>query len=236
MDVHDYDRFRVDDRAEVLALLRHSAETRAQCSVRAAGRPETYLTPLRALVDDGAPVLDPPRAPVIERALVPGSVAEIDLRLRDGRMSFESRVAKIGLSDGRPLLRLEPPSSVVRILKRETFRVQVPAGTAVTLTLDAGDPVLSRVPLHDLCVQGGSLSVAGARERFDTGAVLEAACLHLPDGSEWPVTVRVVHAGVVRRCADGVETRLGVQFLRAREGFETAVARLVGRIARRTPA
>jgi hypothetical protein len=235
MDVHDYDRFRVDDGAQVLALLRHSAETRAQCSVRAAGRPETYLSPLRAIVDDGAPVLDPPRAPVIERALVPGSVAEIDLRLRDGRVSFESRVARIGLSDGRPLLRLERPSSLVRILKRETFRVQVPAGTAVSLTLDACDPALSRMPLHELCVQGGSLSVAGARERFGAGDVFEAACLHLPDGSEWPLALRVAHAGVVRRHADGVETRLGVQFVRARAGFETAVAQLVGRIARRAP-
>ncbi len=235
MDVHDYDRFRVDDGAEVLALLHHSAEAHALCSVRAAGRPETYLSPLRAIVDGGEPVLDPPRAPVIERALAPGSVAEIDLRLRDGRLTFESRVAKIGLSEGRPLLRLERPSSLVRIRKRETFRVQLPPGTSVHLTLDASDPALTGVAMHDLCVQGGSLSVTGARERFGAGKVFDAACLRLPDGSQWPLALRVVHAGVVRRHADGGETRVGVQFVQTRAGFETAVAQLVGRIARRTP-
>ena len=235
MDVHDYDRFHVEDGAEVLALLRRSAEVRALCSVRAAGRPETYLSPLRALLDDGDPVLDPPRAPVIERALAPGSVAAIDLRLHDWRVSFESRVARIGPSDGTPLLRLERPTALVRIRKRETFRVQVPTGTPVTLTLDASDPALTGVPMHDLCLQGGSLSVAGVRERFGAGKVFEAARLRLPDATEWPLSLRVVHAAVVRRHADGGDLRLGVQFVQTRPGFETAVAQLVGRIARRTP-
>jgi c-di-GMP-binding flagellar brake protein YcgR len=232
MDVHDYDRFRVEDGAEVLALLRRSAEARTLCSVRAAGRPETYLSPLRAVADDGEPVLDPPRAPVIERALVPGSVAEIDLRLRDFRVSFESRVARIGLADGKPLLRLERPASLVRIQKRETFRVQVPAGTTVRLTLDATDPALTAVPMTDLCVQGGSMSVTGVRERFGAGKVFDNARLQLPDGSEWTLALRVVHTGVVRRLADGGELRVGVQFVQTRAGFESAVAQLVGGIAR----
>jgi c-di-GMP-binding flagellar brake protein YcgR len=232
MDVNEYDRFRLDDGAEVLALLRRSAEARSLCSVRAAGRPETYLSPLRAVADDGEPVLDPPRVPVIERALAPGSVAEIDLRLRDCRVTFEARVARIGLSDGKPLLRLERPSALIRIQKRETFRVQVPAGTAIRLTLDDSDPALTGVPMQDLCVQGGSLSVTGARERFGAGKVFDHARLQLPDGSDWPVSLRVVHAGVVRRFAEGGEIRVGVQFVQTRAGFETAVAQLVGGIAR----
>ena len=128
MDVHDYDRFRVDDGAEVLALLRRSAETRSLCSVRAAGRAETYLSPLREVAEDGEPVIDPPRVPVIERALLPGSVAEIDVKLRDCRVTFESRVSRIELADGKPRLRLERPASLVRIQKRETFRVRCPPG------------------------------------------------------------------------------------------------------------
>jgi hypothetical protein len=237
MDLHDdYDRIRVDDGAQVLALLRHSAEGHALCSVRAAGRPETYLSPLRELGEGGEPVLDPPRAPVIERALAPGNVAAIDLRLRDDRLSFESRVAKIGLSEGRPLLRLERPSAVVRIRKRETFRVRVPRETAVNLTLDASDPALTELSMHELCVQGGSLSVTGARERIGTGRMFEAASLRLPDGSRWPLSLRVSHVGVVRRHADGGDVRLGVQFVQTRAGFESAVARLVGLIARGVPA
>jgi hypothetical protein len=85
-------------------------------------------------------------------------------------------------------------------------------------------------------VQGGSLSVTGARERIGTGRMFEAASLRLPDGSRWPLSLRVSHVGVVRRHADGGDVRLGVQFVQTRAGFESAVARLVGLIARGVPA
>jgi c-di-GMP-binding flagellar brake protein YcgR len=232
MDVHDYDRFRVEDGAEVLALLRETAAARVLCSVRAAGRPETYLSPLRELSDDGAPVLDAPRAPVIERALVPGSLAAIDLRLRDCRVSFEARVDRLAPGGGRPGLRLARPEAMTRLQRRETYRVQVPEGIALKLTLDPQDPSLRDVPLHDLSVQGGSLSVTGVRERFEAGRSFEHARLALPDGTEWAIGLRVIHAGFVRRLADGSRMRLGVQFVQPAQGFETAVARLVGAIAR----
>lgn len=236
MEAQDYDRFCVDDGAEVLDLLRRSQASRAMCSVRAAGRPETYLSPLREIADDGQAVFDPPRAPVIERALVAGSVAAIDLRLPECRVSFEARVARIGRVDGRSLLRLERPTSLVRVQKRETFRVQVPEQLGLRLTLDASDAALDSLPLHDLSVQGASVTVRGARERFWAGKVFEEARMMLPDGSEWAMALRVIHAGVMRRLADGGELRVGLQFVHPPAGLETAVAKLVGRIARGQPA
>lgn len=232
MQLHDYDRFRVDDGAQVLALLRRSAAVRALCSVRAAGRPETYLSPLRELGDEGQPLLEAPRAPVIGRALVPGSVAAIELRLPECRVSFESRVKGIAPIGGKPVLRLERPVAVTRLHKRETVRVRLPGGAGVLLTLDESDRALSALPMNDLCVQGGSLSLTGVCERFEAGKVFERGRLRLPDGEEWPVTLRVVHAGVVRRQADRGEMRIGVQFVQPVEGFETAVGQLVGAIAR----
>jgi len=236
MEAQDYDRLRVEDGAEVLDLLRRSMASRAMCSVRAAGRPETYLSPLREIADDGEAVLDLPRAPVIERALVAGSVAAIDLRLPECRVSFEARVARIGQVDGRSLLRLERPTSLIKAEKRETFRVRVPEQLALTLTLDASDATLESLPLYDLSVQGAAVTVRGARDRFWAGKVFEGARMTLPDGSEWAMALRVIHAGVLRRLADGGELRVGLQFVHPPAGLESAVAKLVGRIARGQPA
>ena len=235
MQVHDYDQFRVDDGAEVLDLLRRTAASRALCAVRAAGRPESYLSPLRELADDGDPVLDPPRAPVIERALSPGSIAEIDVRLPEGRVTFSTRVSRIGSSGGRSLLRLERPAALVRVLKRDTFRVQMPESHAVRLTFDASDPALTSVAMHDLSVQGGSMTVVGVRGLIDAGTLFESTEVALPDGGSWRVAVRVVHAGLVRRARDGAQMRIGVQFVAPPDGFESAIARLVGRVARSAP-
>jgi c-di-GMP-binding flagellar brake protein YcgR len=232
MEAQDYDRFRVEDGAEVMDLLHRSLASRAMCSVRAVGRPETYLSPLREIADDGEAVLDPPRAPVIERALVAGSIAAIDLRLPECRVSFEARVAKIGQVDGRSLLRLERPAALVRVQKRETFRVQVPEHLGLRVTLDASEPTLESLPLHDLCVQGAAVTVRGARAQFWAGKVFERACMTMPDGTVWKMALRVIHAGVIRRLVDGNELRVGVQFVHPPSGLESAVAQIVGRIAR----
>ena len=235
MDGHDYDRFRVDDPAEVLALLRRAASARALCSVRAAGRAETYLSPLLSVAADGAVELDAPRAPLIERLLSTGGLAAVELRLPECRVTFESRTEHVGAAHGRTRIRLARPESVVRLQRRETYRVRVPEDLAMSLTLDAADPALSALRLHDVSTQGGSLTVTGVRERFGAGTVFGGARLVLPDGSDWSLALRVIHAAVLRRRGDGGDLRIGIQFMQPPAGFETAVAHWVGRIARRLP-
>jgi hypothetical protein len=73
-------------------------------------------------------------SPVIERALATGSIASIEVRLADCRVSFETRVAHLAPSGSKGVLRLERPSALVRVQKRETVRVQVPEGTPVYVT------------------------------------------------------------------------------------------------------
>jgi flagellar brake protein len=232
MDGHEYDRYRIEDPAEMLSLMRLSCASRVLCSVRAAGRPESYLSPIREIADTGEPTLDRPRAPVIERALQAGSTASIDLRLHDFRLGFEARVERMSVSDGKPLLRLSRPEAIVKLQRRDAFKIRVPQGVGVLLTLDATDPTLTALPMHDLCLQGGSLTFTGLRGRFEAGVTFEHASLSLPDAGDWPLSLRIMHAGVQRRIGEQVELRVGVQFLNAPAGFERAVAQVVGGIAR----
>jgi c-di-GMP-binding flagellar brake protein YcgR len=212
--------------------MRLSCASRVLCSVRATGRPESYLSPLREVADTGEQTLDRPRAPVIERALVPGSTASIDLRLHDYRLGFEARVERMSMTDGKPQLRLSRPEAIVKLQRRDAFKIRVPQNVAVLLTLDPDDPTLRSLPMLDLCLQGGALTFTGTRGRFEAGATFEHASLSLPDAGDWPLTLRVLHAGVQRRVGEQVELRVGVQFLNAPTGFERAVARVVGGIAR----
>lgn len=232
MDGHEYDRFRIEDPAEVLSLMRLSFASRVLCSVRAAGRPESYLSPLRDIAESGEPTLDRPRAPVIERALVPGSTASIDLRLHDYRLGFDARVERMSMTEGKSLLRLSRPDTIVKLQRRDAFKIRVPQGVGVLLTLDPDDATLRSLPMLDLSLQGGSLAFTGMRGRFEAGVTFEDAILSLPNAGEWPLSLRILHAGVQRRLADQVELRVGVQFLNAPAGFERAVAQVVGGIAR----
>lgn len=235
MPAHDYDRLLIDDGPQVLDLLRRSASSRALWSVRAAGRPETYLSALRELTAEGESVLDAPRLPVIERALGPGSVAAVDLRLPESRVSFEVPVVRLGPVGGKPQLRLERPSSVIQVQRREAFRVQLPDTLDLRMTLDCADATLLALPLHDLCMQGTSVTAVGARDRFWIGRTFDGATLSLHDGSHWTVAVRVIHVSVVRRIASADELRVGLQFVQPPDALGSALAGLVRRIARGVP-
>jgi len=232
MEQHDYERVPLRDSTELLALLRRSADSGALCSVRAAGRPESYLSPLREVCDDGTAVLDAPRVPVLGRALGPGNIASIDLRLKSERLNFDARVEAVADGGRRGRLRLSMPSGIVRLQRRETVRVRVPDSLPVLLTLDPADPSLTAVPLNELFVHGGSLLVHGVRGRLEAGRLFERARLTLPDAGEWSLTVRLAHAAVLRRGIDGSEMRLGVQFVIPSDGLDSAVARAVSAIAR----
>lgn len=231
----DHDRFRVDDGAEILALLRRSAEARAFCAIRAAGRPESYLSPLRGLDEDGAIRLDMPRAPVIERALQPGGQASVEARLPACRIAFDARIAEVGPSGHAAVLRLERPGTLVRIERRESVRVRVPADADIRLTLDPAQPALTGLQLNDLSRLGASVTAHVVRDRIEPNQRFTAAHLTLPGGIEWPLTVRVAHVACLRRLGIGSDLLIGLQFLSTTDGFESAVARVVGGIARGEP-
>ena len=235
MTDHDHDRFRVEDGADIRALLRQSLDAHVSCTIRATGRPESYLSPLRALDDDGAIRLDMPRAPFIGQALRPGGHASIEARLPVCRIAFDARIAEVGPS-GRPAaLRLERPDSVLRIERRASVRVRVPADADLRLTLDRAQPTLRDLPLSDISRLGAAVTARGVPDRIEPGRLFEAASLRLPGGADWPLTARVAHTACLRRHGNTSDLLLGLQFLPTVDGFETAVARIVGRIARGEP-
>lgn len=238
MDAQTYDRLHLVDDAAVLALLHACAADHPLCSVRAAGRPESYLSRLLGIEPDGTPVLDPPRAAVIERQLVPGRIAAIEVRRPDGAVQFEAPVVAPASAPMRGTvrapLRLARPTELVHLQRRATVRVRLPADSGVLLTVDPNDVALRAVPVLDLSIQGCAATATGVRVRLEPGVPFESGQVHLPDGTVWPVSMRIAHAAQLRRHGDGADVRFGIQFLRATSAFETAIARIVGQTVRST--
>jgi c-di-GMP-binding flagellar brake protein YcgR len=228
----DHDRFRVEDGTEILALLRQSAEARATCTIRASGRSESYLSPLRELDADGAIRVDMPRAPFIGHALRQGSHAAIEARLPDFRIAFDARIAEAGPSGHHAALRLERPDTLLRIERRASVRVRVPVDADLRLTLDPMRPSLRDLQLSDLSRLGAAVTARAVPDRIEPGRLFESARLRLPGGAEWPMIARVAHTACLRRLGNAADLLIGLQFIPSVEGFETAVARVVGQIAR----
>ena len=226
------DRYRVSNPSEVLAYLNEASTSHILCSVRAAGHPENYLSRLFAIDQLSQQlVFDAPHAPVVTRALVPGSQASIELTLHHVRIGFEAPVIAVAAFKGDPSLFIGLPASVTRLQRRENFRISIPLRRTVRLSLDDELRGLQDLRLTDLSCGGASVVVNGSLEMFPTGRIFDQARLFIADEQIFEVAARVRHASAVRRSGQQAELRLGLQFLHTPPGFEPSVARLVNEIA-----
>ena len=226
------ERFRVNNPVDVMGYLREAARSRILCNVRAAGHGESYLSRLFAIDDNtDALVFDTPRAPVIARLLTPGATVSIELTLHHVRIHFDASIRQIGAYQGEPSLFVAIPDAIVRLQRRENYRISVPARRSVRLTLNPEHPGLRNLKLADLSCGGASITLSGTLDEYPTGKVFEHAQLSLDEDTEFIVDARVRHASALRMSGLVGELRIGLQFTNTPPGFEPAVARLVNEIA-----
>lgn len=227
------ERYLVGNPREIAGYLQGVIKERVLCSLRAAGKPESFLSHLIAIDDRGQLIFDAPRAPVIVRSLVASGKAAVEFTLSDVRIAFEAEVIRIADHEGDPAVFVKTPANIYRFQRRDNYRVSVPQRRPVRLSLDMAEPALRGLRLADLSCGGASVIVKGALEHFPIGRQFEGVELLLDEEDEPLVlTVRVRHAVAIRLSGAMGDLRIGVQFVRTPAGFEPRVSRLVNEIAR----
>jgi c-di-GMP-binding flagellar brake protein YcgR len=233
MLVLETDRHQIVEREDVLECLRRAAAAHVTCTVRASGRPESYISRLRSLDESSADLcFDAPRAPVIDRAMGPGAMATVEFKLDEIRVSFEAPVRRIAPGNGGVFLHLGIPSTIEQPQRRDSFRVTVPGHLAVRMTIDRGAPLLRELPVENLSIGGASLSATASLEHFEPGRVFEGGELIMPDDRVYALTLRVRHASARRLVGQVGQLSIGLQFLRRPGGLEQVLAALIDEIAR----
>ncbi|HVL55362.1 MAG TPA: flagellar regulator YcgR PilZN domain-containing protein [Burkholderiaceae bacterium] len=233
MDLQTLERYRIESPQAIREYLCGAAASRASCSLRASGRPDSFVSRLSGLDDDAnALILDAPRAPVIERVLPPGASASIEFALDHVRILFESRVQRFAAHGGAIAVFVAMPDALFRLQRRETFRVSVPDEAGLRLTLEPGQPGLTELALQNLSTGGVAVLATGNLARFETGRVFHNAMLELRDGQRFELALRVRHAAVMRRVGTDCQLRVGLQFLQVPPGFEMAISRAMTEFSR----
>lgn len=176
--------------------------------------------------------------------LDPGPDARLNRRLVErGRavvVSFQDRV-KIQFAiekiekvdfDGGPAFRVNLPGSLMKLQRREAFRVQPPANAPVSCTVHGGDG--SRFEMRALDVSIGGLRLSGAPPagEFQPGMRYERCVLSLPDVGTVETSLDVQYAQETT-LRDGRQARVwGCSFPRLSAGTETVLQRYVIKVDR----
>jgi c-di-GMP-binding flagellar brake protein YcgR len=226
---------RVTEPQAISRLLHEAAQAGVTCSIRVSSRADQHLAKMLAFDEQNETLaFEPPRAPYLERAMAPGIGANVDIKDGGRRGTFDTRVVGIVRRNGGTALLLARPDAVVRHLRRESFRVAVPASVALRLTIDPDDVRGRDLPVENVGPDGMMVSLAGSLDRFEPGRTFDRGSIVLPDGQSFQVALRVRHAAATRMSGPAGELKVGLRFVQPPAGLEPALSRLIDSIAKAT--
>lgn len=139
-----------------------------------------------------------------------------------GRLNFEASVDSVHVSfqtgpavacthEDAPALRVPFPSQLIRVQRRDYFRIATPVSRPVMCTIKVDDKPHS-LPLDDISVGGISIFDDGAALDHTIGVVYEDCTVLLPDIGTITVTLRVAHYKEITLPNGRVRYRLGCSF------------------------
>ena len=159
----DEAKYLLRDSREILAILKHIVSARALVSARLAPGRESYLSAL-IQVDDGEDgvLLDASADPAQNERILRADALDCVTQLDKVRIQFLLKGARLVDEGGSPGFRCALPDSLLRLQRREFYRLQTPLSHAVTCTLalPQADGSRRNTELRILDISGGGVAIA----------------------------------------------------------------------------
>lgn len=216
LDTDTFARYAVHDPREIIRLLGAVVEKRLLLTAFIDGG-ESFITLALALTDDGAVIVD--ACPDEVRNARVGSAARLvcTTRLDNVKLQFALAVPARIEYEGRPALRAALPDSIIRLQRREFYRLptsQVEPLMCV-ITHAGEDGRRQEVQVRIVDISGGGLAVlVPPRElRFEPGTEYRQCSLRLPDGNPLPVGLKVRNLFEIEKASGVKVQRAGCEFM-----------------------
>ncbi len=233
----DEARYVLREPREIVAILRQLIAARALVSARLAPGRESVLSTLLEVAEDGSSVLLDGSADALQNQRMERAEAlDCATQLDKVRIQFLLRGQRLVMDGGSAGFRAPPPDALLRLQRREFYRLQTPVSETVscTLTLPQPDGTQREVRLRVLDISGGGVAIAvpPVGVPFEPGASFEHCMLHLPEVAPIPARLMVRNLFRVTR-RDGAELlRAGCEFSAMPRGADDAIQRYIFKVER----
>lgn len=226
----------IRSRSQIIALL-HSIQARNPLvNIATADKTDAFVTSLLDVDEpQNALVVDAPPNKRLNEKLVRADRVSFETTLDKVRISFSSTCIASCLHDGRPALLLEIPVRLVRLQRREFYRVATPVVEPVRCVIPLPDDLGSGVvKLRLLDISCGGVAVTEENQILDEtiGRQYDDCRIELPG------VATVITALKVRDCQEVVlangkrKRRLGLEFVGLPSSMLAAVQRYIMKLER----
>jgi len=232
-----YGQYLLSNRLEILIILQALQKQRAIVTLYLDDGSYFYLSSIVALDESTAQIfLDPATQPELNQRAA--SARQVTLSATLDRVKLQIRLPKLSTSSigGRTAFSTPLPSSILRLQRREFFRLTTPQEHPLRCKLaarsEAGVEVFD-LPLFD--ISGGGLSLIGKiehAEKFSLGELFQDCRLEIPGESVLSVNLRVREVLKIEIASGEHQLRLGCEFISLPGTRLTLIERYITRLER----
>jgi c-di-GMP-binding flagellar brake protein YcgR len=226
-----YEDFRIDSRHEVAGILGEIARRRVPLSLFYGDGAE-FLVSGVVHVDAaaGTVLLDPPQDPARLAAVLAAPVLTCVAFVDQVKTQFATARVAATTFEGAPALRTALPASLLRLQRRNYFRVPVPKAAPITCDVPVADGAPARFEIGDLSVGGVAMLAGPARSDFTPGLVFHGCSIDLPGHGIISASLELRNTSAA--AAPGAPTRYGCRFINLAGTIESRIQRYINDLER----
>ena len=210
-------RFAIHSRSEIIFLLRTIQKRKLLVNLDLPDSRHCVITSVLAVDEaNNALILDSARDDALNLELLAGHRAEFSCSVDGVAISFAIGAVRACDYDRLPALRVALPGSLIRLQRREHFRVQLPITHPVKCIVPPTEnselePITANI--IDIGCGGVAIAESSGRLGTETGRTLPECRLLLPEVEMIVTTLEVWNSAQIRLQNGAYQTRFGCKFI-----------------------
>ena len=208
-------RYTLHSRTEIVFLLRAIQKRKLLVNLDLPGSRQIIVTSVLGVNEaQNILILDSARGDALNHELLSGKGAEFVTQLHGVTITFATGPVTLCEYEKMPALRIALPKSMIRLQRREHFRVPLPIANPIKCIVpseDGSDPITTHIV--DIGCGGVAIAETGGRLGTETGRTLPCCKLLLPDTDAIVTSLEVRNSAQIRLHNGAFQTRLGCKFI-----------------------
>jgi c-di-GMP-binding flagellar brake protein YcgR len=228
---HDYT---VESRREIIALLRGIREKKQLVRLAIGGDSDVCVTSVLEVDPDSDSVyLDCSIDRAQNRRMVEAKRVAFESSLDKIRIMFSTETLEETTYDDRPALRMDIPESLIRLQRREFYRMETPVGNPVKVRLPADDcGAVHLLPLADISCGGIAILDNQHQLGDEIGKTFENCIIEVPEIGNVTTSLQIRNHLDIALLNGKTNRRVGCQFVNISRGNLAAVQKYITKLER----
>jgi len=210
-------RCTLHSRAAILFQLRAIQKRKLLVNLDVQGSRQIVVTSVLGVNEtNNTVILDSARGDALNHELLSGKGAEFVAQLDGVSISFTTGPVTLCTYEKLPALRISIPKSMIRLQRREHFRVPLPIANPVRCIVPspaAEDPDPISTHIVDISCGGVALADTSGRIGTETGLILQDCRLLLPESEAVITSLEVRNTAQIRLQNGSFQNRVGCRFV-----------------------